>query len=93
LEGQTAILIDDGLATGYTMLAAIRAARRLHASRVVVAVPVAMQQTLDRLRTEADEVVCPEIPSHLEAVGQFYQDFTQVSDEQVRVELERSGKY
>lgn len=88
-EGQTAILSDDGLATGYTMLAAVDAARRLQASRVVVAVPVALQSTLDRLSREADAVVCVDIPRYLEAVGQFYEDFRQVSDEQVCAELAR----
>lgn len=89
LKGRTAILIDDGLATGYTMLAAVRAVRQLHANRIVVAVPVAMQQTLDRLHTEADETVCVETPRRLEAVGQFYSDFSQISDEQVCAELAR----
>lgn len=89
LEGLTAILVDDGIATGYTMLAAVRAVRRLLASRVVVAVPVAPQETLDRLKPEADEVVCAEVPRRFEAVGQFYEDFSQISDEQVCAELER----
>jgi len=87
LEGQTAILLDDGLATGYTMLAAVRTVRRLHANRVVVAVPVAMQETLNRFNTEADETVCVEVPRRLEAVGQFYQDFGQINDEQVCADL------
>jgi putative phosphoribosyl transferase len=89
LDGLTAILVDDGLATGYTMLAAVRAVRRQHPARVVVAVPVAPQETLDRLHAEADEVVCVDTPRRLEAVGQFYEDFSQVSDEQVREELWR----
>jgi putative phosphoribosyl transferase len=89
LEGLTVILVDDGLATGYTMLVAVRAVRRLLADRIVVAVPVAPQETLDRLKSEADEVVCVEVPRRLEAVGQFYEDFSQVSDEQVCAELAR----
>lgn len=89
LEGLTAILVDDGLATGYTMLAAVRAVRQLQANRIVVAVPVAPQETLDRLKSEADEVVCVDIPRRLEAVGQFYADFSQISDEQVCAELAR----
>jgi putative phosphoribosyl transferase len=89
LEGLAVILVDDGLATGYTMLVAVRAVRRLLADRIVVAVPVAPQETLDRLKSEADEVVCVEVPRRLEAVGQFYEDFSQVSDEQVCAELAR----
>lgn len=89
LEGQTAILVDDGLATGYTMLAAVRAVRRQRPASIVAAVPVAPQETLDRLRGEADEVVCVYIPERLVAVGQFYQDFSQVSDKQVREQLAR----
>jgi predicted phosphoribosyltransferase len=84
LTGQTIILVDDGLATGYTMLAAVRAVRRRQPATLVVAVPVALQETLNRLRTEADEVVCVDTPKRLEAVGQFYEDFSQVSDEQVQ---------
>lgn len=89
LERKTAILVDDGLATGYTMLAAVRSVRRQQAARVVVAVPVALQETLDRLGAEADEVVCVHTPHRLEAVGQFYEDFSQVSDEQVCEEMIR----
>lgn len=89
LKGMTTILVDDGLATGYTMLAAVRAVRQQRPARVVVAVPVAAREVLDRLRKEADEVVCAEVPPQLQAVGQFYQDFRQISDEQVVEELER----
>jgi putative phosphoribosyl transferase len=89
LDGQIAILVDDGLATGYTMLAAVRWVRQQRAARVVVAVPVALQATMDWLGAEADEVVCVYIPQSLEAVGQFYDDFSQVSDEQVCAELAR----
>lgn len=87
LEGQIAILVDDGLATGYTMLVAVRSVRRQRPASIVVAVPVALQETLDRLRTEADEVVCVHIPRRLASVGQFYEDFSQISDEQVCEEL------
>lgn len=87
LEGMTAILVDDGLATGYTMLAAVQAAQQQGVGRAVVAVPVAQQQTLDRLRAEADETVCVSIPPRLGAVGQFYEDFSQIGDEEVRKEL------
>ena len=83
LAGRIVLLVDDGLATGYTMRAAIRAARLRAAARIVVAVPVASQDTLDRLGAEVDHVVCVCIPRNLMAVGQFYEDFGQVSDEQV----------
>jgi putative phosphoribosyl transferase len=88
LEGQTVILVDDGLATGYTMLAAVRAVRRQRPAAIVIAVPVALQETLNRLGAEADEVVCLHTPPRLAAVGEFYEDFSQVSDEQVCEELE-----
>jgi len=84
LVGKTAILVDDGLATGYTMLAAIRAVRELHPARIVVAVPIAPSETLALLRTEADEVVCVHTPRELFAIGQFYEDFAQTTDDQVR---------
>jgi predicted phosphoribosyltransferase len=87
LTGQTVILVDDGLATGYTMLAAIRAVREQHPARVVVAVPVAPSETLDLLRSEADEIVCAYTPPELFAIGQFYQDFSQTTDDQVREAL------
>jgi predicted phosphoribosyltransferase len=89
LIGQTAILVDDGLATGYTMLAAVQYVWRQQPARIVVAVPVALQVTVDWLGGEADEVVCVETPRRLEAVGQFYEDFNQISDEQVCKELAR----
>lgn len=84
LAGKTVILVDDGLATGYTMLAAIRAAREQHPARIVVAVPIAPPETLDLLRPEADEVVCVHIPRELFAIGQFYEDFSQTTDDEVR---------
>lgn len=89
LIGQTAILVDDGLATGYTMLAAVRCVRRQQPAKIVVAVPVALQVTMDWLGAEANEMVCVETPRRLEAVGQFYEDFNQISDEQVCEELAR----
>ena len=87
LAGKTLILVDDGLATGYTMLAAIRATRELHPARIVVAVPLAPADTLDHLRPEADEVVCFHTPHDLFAIGQFYEDFSQTTDDQVREAL------
>ena len=87
LAGWVTILVDDGLATGYTMLAAIRAVREQSPARIVVAVPVAPPSTLDRLATEADEVTCAHSTEDLFAVGQFYSDFSQVTDEEVQAVL------
>lgn len=87
LNGWTVILTDDGLATGYTMLAAIRAVRRQKPRRIVVAVPVAPPSTLSLLRSEADKVVCVHSTENMFAVGEFYQNFSQVSDEEVRTAL------
>ncbi|MCS7171983.1 MAG: phosphoribosyltransferase family protein [Armatimonadetes bacterium] len=84
VEGRTVILVDDGVATGSTMIAAVRSARSKKAGRVVVAVPVAPPESVHRLRQEADEVVCVHEDPYFMAVGQFYEDFRQVSDEEVR---------
>jgi putative phosphoribosyl transferase len=84
LEGKTIILVDDGLATGYTMLAAARSVRGHRPAQIVIAVPVALRETLDRLAAEADKTVSVLVPPRLAAVGQFYEDFSQTTDEQVR---------
>ncbi|MGZ6601191.1 MAG: phosphoribosyltransferase, partial [Gaiellaceae bacterium] len=84
LAGRTVILVDDGLATGATMLAAVRAVRLDEPSRVVVAVPVADPEVCRSLGVEADEVVCLRTPERLGAVGLWYEDFRQTSDEEVR---------
>ena len=83
LEGKTVLLVDDGLATGATMVAAVRWARRRRAARVVVAVPVGATPTIRFLRHETDEVVCPHTPQDFGAVGLWYEDFTPISDEDV----------
>jgi putative phosphoribosyl transferase len=83
VRGRAAILVDDGIATGATMLAAVRATRRRAPSRLVVAVPVASPDTLDRMQQEADEVVCLDTPTDFMAVGQFYRHFPQLEDEEV----------
>ena len=83
LEGRVAIVVDDGIATGATVRAAIRGLRRRRPSRIVVAVPVAPPDTVASLEQEADEVVCLEQPVHFAAIGQFYLDFRQVDDEEV----------
>jgi putative phosphoribosyl transferase len=84
LHDLSAVLVDDGVATGATLRAAIAAARQLGAARVVVAVPVASIQALRMLQAEADDVVCLEAPSRFMAVGQWYLDFPQVTDDEVR---------
>jgi len=83
LAGRTAIVVDDGLATGASMRAALRGVRRAGAARVVLAVPVAPPDTIVALRPEVDEVVCLSTPTHFDAVGQFYDDFRQTTDAEV----------
>jgi len=83
LAGRTCLLVDDGLATGATMIAAVRWARSRGASRVVAAVPVGARQSMAVLRTEADAVVCPHELSDLVAVGLWYRSFGQVDDAEV----------
>jgi putative phosphoribosyl transferase len=84
ITGRCVILVDDGIATGATMRAAIEALRRQLPSKIVVAVPVAPPDTVSRLRGEADEVICLEAPEMFMAIGQFYVEFSQLSDEAVR---------
>jgi predicted phosphoribosyltransferase len=92
LFGRTVILIDDGLATGSTMRAAISALRLQKPSRIVVAVPVAAAPTCDEFKYEADEVVCVFTPEPFFAVGLWYEDFTQTTDDEVRDLLERAAR-
>lgn len=87
LRGATALLVDDGVATGATVLAAVQAARAAGASEVVVAVPVGAPDSLARIAREADDVVCPQRPRALRSVGEWYLDFAQTSDEEVRQAL------
>jgi predicted phosphoribosyltransferase len=84
VEGRTAILVDDGLATGSTMRAAVLAVRRLRPAQVIVAVPVGAPETCEALREVADEVVCALTPDPFSAVGLWYVDFSQTTDEEVR---------
>ena len=83
LRDRQVILVDDGIATGATMRAAVQAVRKLGAARITVAVPVGAQETLTVLRHEADEVVCPLVPEPLSAIGRWYRDFSQTSDAEV----------
>lgn len=90
LRGRTVILVDDGLATGSTMRAAIAAVRQQKPTKVVVAVPVAARSTCAELQEEADETVCLYTPLQFHAVGQWYRDFSQTSDDEVRELLDRA---
>jgi putative phosphoribosyl transferase len=90
MNGRTIILVDDGLATGSTMRAAILALRENHAARIVAAVPVGSPDTCDAIRADADEVVCATTPEPFFGVGQWYEDFSQTSDDEVRALLARS---
>ncbi len=89
-RGKTVVLVDDGLATGATMIAAILAARRAGADRVVVAAPVASPAAAARIAGEADDVVILQAPPALFAVGEWYERFEQLDDEDVRAALERA---
>lgn len=86
-RGRTVILVDDGLATGSTMRAAVAAVREQGAARVIVAIPVAPPETCDMLAGQADEVICPLRPHDFESVGQWYEDFAQTTDDEVRALL------
>ena len=88
----TAVIVDDGIATGSTARAACQVARAHGAARVVLAVPVAPPDWVRRLGADADEFVCIATPEPFYAIGQFYADFTQTTDEQVVDYLERAGR-
>jgi len=90
VRGRTAIVVDDGIATGATTRAALHAVRRRQPSRLVLAVPVAPSDTLADLAAEADEIVCLDTPDPFGAVGAFYRDFRQVSDAEVVDLLDRA---
>jgi putative phosphoribosyl transferase len=90
VAGRAVILVDDGLATGSTMRAAIHALRKQQPASIVVAVPVAAAETCEELQKEVDVVVCAETPEPFFAVGVWYRDFSQTSDEEVHELLERS---
>ena len=90
LRGKTVILVDDGLATGSTMRAAVEALRQEGPARIVVAVPVSSPETCDAFRDVADEVVCAETPEPFRGVGMWYDDFSQTTDDEVGELLERA---
>jgi predicted phosphoribosyltransferase len=87
LKGRTAVIVDDGLATGATARAAVAVARQLGARRVIVAVPVGSEDAYEALAAEADEVVCLQRPPDFGAVSRYYEDFHEVSDEEVAATL------
>jgi predicted phosphoribosyltransferase len=91
LKGRTVIVVDDGLATGSTMRAAVRALRQMQPGRIVVAAPVAAAETCRSLAKEADEVVCVSTPEEFYAVSLWYQEFSQTTDEEVRFLLESAS--
>jgi putative phosphoribosyl transferase len=92
VEGKTVILIDDGIATGSTMLAAISALRQLNAGRIVVATPVIPASTYYEIRGAADDVAAVMVPENFYAVGQWYADFSQTTDEEVRALLAQAAR-
>jgi putative phosphoribosyl transferase len=92
VRGKTVILVDDGLATGSTMRAAVAALRQQEPAEIVVAVPVGAPSTCDEFRDEADQVVCAVTPEPFLAVGYWYEDFSQTTDEEVRELLQASER-
>lgn len=83
LKGKTVIIVDDGIATGYTILGCVDIIRKFEPEKIVVATPVAPPDTILKIRKKADEVICLYIPENFSAVGQFYEDFSEVTDEDV----------
>jgi len=92
VRGKTVILVDDGLATGSTMRAAAAALRKLGPAKLVVAVPVAARETCDEFRDEVDDVLCAVTPDPFFAIGVWYEDFSQTTDEEVRELLEAARR-
>jgi putative phosphoribosyl transferase len=91
IAGRTVILVDDGLATGASMKAAVAALRQEKPARIVVAVPVAAPETCDEFRRDVDDVVCAVTPEPFRAVGAWYEDFSQTTDTEVRQLLEEAA--
>ena len=93
IKNKIIIVVDDGLATGFTMLAAIKYARSKNPKKLIVAIPVAAQDSFEKVKEASDEIICLHIPSFFGAVGSFYQDFMQLEDEEVKSYLEESKKF
>ena len=92
VKGKCVLLVDDGVATGYTMRAAVAALRQREPKKIIIAVPVAAQDTCEELKRHADAVICLMMPFDFAAVGQWYRHFDQTSDDEVRLLLERSAE-
>ena len=92
MAGKVVVVVDDGLATGSTMRAAVAALRTMGPQRILVAVPVGAAETCGQLAPEADEVVCLEMPAGFRAVGQWYDDFSQTTDDEIRALLALSPR-
>ncbi|MGA9525977.1 MAG: phosphoribosyltransferase family protein [Myxococcaceae bacterium] len=92
VQGKSVLLVDDGLATGSTMRAAIKRLRLLSPKRIAVAVPVAPASTRDVLQNEADEIICAKTPPRFRAIGLWYDDFGQTTDEEVRLYMDAAAR-
>ncbi len=90
VNGKTVLVVDDGVATGYTMLAALQSLRRRGAEKLICVVPVASPRIMRKLESNADKVECLSTPSYFGAVGEFYRNFAQISDEEVLACLEQA---
>lgn len=84
VRGKTVVVVDDGIATGSTMLAAVQALRKLHAGKIVVAAPTIAEATFYQIQEAADDVAAVMVPEYFQGVGQWYEDFSQTTDEEVR---------
>ena len=92
VAGKTAVIVDDGIATGYTVRAAIKWLKTLHPAKIVLAVPVAPPETIAELAVTVDEIICPLQPPYFMAVGQYYQEFSQNTDAEVLAILAEINK-
>lgn len=93
IEGKTAIIVDDGIATGATIRAAIKGIQKRNPKKLVLAVPVCAPGIIETLRKEADEIICLSTPRPFLAIGEFYSDFTQLDDERVAAFLVQAGQW